>query len=359
MRVYNITLIPGDGVGPEVINSAVRCVETAGIKVNWDIQIAGEAAIKKYKTPLPDAVINSIKKNKVALKGPITTPVGGGFRSVNVALRKSLNLFANIRPAKIIPGVKTFYKNVDIIVIRENTEDLYSGIEFEKGKQDTKQLLQLIRKTKKENLTNDSSITLKVISQKATERIVKFAFDYATENKRKKITVVHKANIMKYTDGLFLEVARKIAKRYPKIEFEDKIVDNMAMQLVQKPEQYDVLLTPNLYGDILSDLCAGLVGGLGLAYSANIGEKYAIFEPVHGSAPKYADKNKVNPTATVLASVMMLRHLGEDEASNIIEKSVIKVLREGKHVTYDLKSKNPVGTKEMTKAIIKYIQKYK
>lgn len=359
MRVYNITLIPGDGVGPEVIDSAVRCIECAGVEVKWDTQIAGENAIKKYKTPLPDSIINSIKKNGVALKGPITTPVGKGFRSVNVALRKSLDLFANIRPAKMFPGVETLYKNVDIVVIRENTEDLYSGIEFEKGKYDTKKLLQLIRETKKENLRSDSSVSLKIISQKATEKIVKFAFNYATENKRKKVTVVHKANILKYTDGLFLEVARRIAKKYPDIKFEDKIVDNMAMQLVQKPEQYDVLVTPNLYGDILSDLCAGLVGGLGLAYSGNIGEKYAVFEPVHGSAPKYAGKNKVNPTAAILAGVMMLKHLGEDEASDLIEKSVIKVLREGKHVTYDLKSNNPVGTKEMTKTIIKYMQKCK
>lgn len=359
MVKHTITLISGDGVGPEVIDSAVRCVEAANVKVKWDEQILGEEAIKKYKTPLPKDVIESIKINKVALKGPITTPIGENFRSVNVMLRKSLDLFANIRPSKIIPGVKTLYKNVDLVVIRENTEDLYSGIEFQYGQKDTKKPLSLIKQTKKENLVKDSSITLKVISKKASERIIKFAFDYATKNKRKKVTVVHKANIMKYTDGLFLNTARRVAKNYPKIEFEDRLVDNMAMQLVQKPDKYDVLVTPNLYGDILSDLCAGLVGGLGLAYSANIGEKYAIFEPVHGSAPKYAGKNKVNPSAAILSAVMMLKHLGENRAANLIEKALYRVIKEGKYVTYDLARKKPIGTKQMTEAIIKCIQKFK
>jgi len=357
MAEHTITLIPGDGTGPEVIDSAVKCIDAVGVSVNWDIQIAGEAVMKKYKTPLPDHVLDSIKKNKVALKGPLTTPVGKGFRSVNVALRKTLDLYANVRPAKIYPGVKVLYKDVDLVVIRENTEDLYAGIEFQKGKKDTKQLMNFVQRTKKTNLSKDTAISLKTISSHASKRIIKFAFDYAVKHKRKKVTLIHKANILKFTDGLFLETGRKIAKKYPKIAFEDRIIDNMTMQLVQKPHLYDVLVCPNLYGDILSDLCAGITGSLGLAPSGNIGNKYAVFEPVHGSAPKYAGKNKVNPGATILAGVMMLHYIGEHKAADRIEKALIKVLKEGKYVTYDLAKKRPVGTKEMADAIIKRIER--
>jgi len=330
-----ITLIPGDGIGPEVIEAAVRCIDATGVNIEWEKVIAGG----KAKTPLPRNVIDSIKKNKIALKGPITTPIGKGFRSVNVALRKELDLFANVRPATIYPGVKTNFKNVDLVVIRENLEDLYIGIEYEKGK---------FPKLK------DAAVSLKVITEKNTRNIVNFAFDYAKKNKRSKITVVHKANILKATDGMFLRVATKISKKH-KIKFEDRIVDNMAMQLVQKPELYDILVCPNLYGDILSDLCSGLVGGLGVAPSGNIGKKYAVFEPVHGSAPKHAGKNKANPTATILAGVMMLRHLGKIKEADKLDKAVRAVIKEGKNVTYDINSKNPVGTKQMAYAIIKKI----
>ena len=334
-----LTLIPGDGIGPEVTDAAIRCIEATGVKIEWEKVITGEDAIKKFKTPLPDEVLNSIKRNKVALKGPITTPIGKGFRSVNVALRKELGLFANVRPAKIYKGVYTKFNDVDLVVIRENLEDLYIGIEYEKGK---------FAKVPK-----DAAVSLKVISEKNTRNIAKFAFDYAMKNKRKKVTVVHKANILKFTDGLFLNIAKKISQKYPKIEFEDRIVDNMAMQLVQKPELYDVLLCPNLYGDILSDLCSGLVGGLGVAPSANIGKNYAVFEPVHGSAPKYAGKNKANPTATILSGVLLLKHIGKVNEANKLENAVKQVIAEGKNVTYDFKPKKPVGTKEMADAIIK------
>jgi len=331
-------LIPGDGIGPEVTDAAVRCINAVA-KIEWERVIAGEQAIKKYGTPLPESVIDSIKKNKIALKGPITTPVGKGFRSVNVALRKELDLFANVRPAKIYPGVKTRFKDIDLVVVRENLEDLYIGIEYEKGKFP--------------NVGKDAAVSLKVISEKNSKQIVNFAFKYALGHKRKKVTAVHKANILKLTDGLFLEVARKVAKKYPKIEFEDKIVDNMCMQLVQKPEIYDILVCPNLYGDIISDLCSGLVGGLGVAPSANIGKKYAVFEPVHGSAPKYAGKNKANPTAMILSGILMLRYMGKGKEADKLEKALRQVLKEGKSVTYDLASKKPVGTKQMADAIIK------
>lgn len=332
-----ITLIPGDGIGPEVTDAAVRCIDATGVKIEWERVITGFDAIKKYKTPLPEQVINSIKKNKVALKGPITTPVGKGFRSVNVALRKKLDLFANLRPASIYPGVKTRYKDINLVVVRENLEDLYIGIEYAKGK---------FPKMK------DAAVSLKVITEKNTRNIAKFAFEYAKKNKRKKVTIVHKANILKETDGMFLKVCSNVAKKY-KIKFEDRIVDNMCMQLVQKPELYDVLLCPNLYGDIVSDLCSGLVGGLGVAPSGNIGNKYAVFEPVHGSAPKHAGKNKVNPTATILAGVMLLRHIGKTKEADRLDKAVRAVIKEGKNVTYDINPKNPVGTKQMAEAIIK------
>jgi len=338
---YNITLIPGDGVGPDVILSAVKCIEASGIKVRWEVATAGEFAKRKYGHELPKRTLDLIKKNKVALKGPITTPVGTGFRSVNVQLRQALELFANVRPIKQFPGVHSKYDNVDIVIIRENLEDLYSGIEFPKGKF--------------KGLPKDSAVSLKIISEKNTKRIAQFAFDYALKNKRNKITCVHKANILKETDGLFLRISKNVAKKFPSIKFEDRIVDNMAMQLVIKPAEYDILLCPNLYGDILSDLCAGLTGSLGLIPSANYGKQIAIFEPTHGSVPKYAGKNKVNPSGAILAGVLLLRHIGENKAANKIEKAVISVIKEAKNVTYDLAKKNPVGTKQMTEAIIEKI----
>jgi isocitrate dehydrogenase (NAD+) len=336
-----ITLIPGDGIGPEVCESAARCIDAASRKtIEWERFIAGEVSLKKYGNTLPAETLKSIRKNKIALKGPITTPVGEGFRSVNVGLRKELELFANIRPARIFKGVKTRFDNVDLVVIRENLEDLYSGIEFEKGKF--------------KNVGKDAAVSLKVISVKNSKNIIDFAFQYAVKNKRKKVTLVHKANILKLTDGLFLEIGRRIAKKYPQIEFEDRIVDNMCMQLVQKPELYDVLVCPNLYGDIISDLCSGLVGGLGVAPSANIGKKYAVFEAVHGSAPKYAGQNKANPTAMILAGVLMLRHIGMTKEADKLERAVAEVIAEGKYVTYDLAKDEgkAVGTKEMADAVI-------
>lgn len=335
--MYKITLIPGDGTGPEITEATKRVIEATHVPIEWDYQEAGLDVFEREGTPLPQRVIESIKKNKVALKGPITTPVGKGFRSVNVALRQSLDLYCCLRPSKTYKGVRTRYDNVDIVIVRENTEDLYIGIEFEKGSSDTEKIISLIKDLTGKIIRHDSGISIKPISVFATERIVKFAFEYAIKNNRKKVTAVHKANIMKYSDGLFLEVARGIAKNYSNIEFEDKIVDNMCMQLVQKPELYDVIVLPNLYGDILSDLAAGLIGGLGIAPGANLGEEYAVFEPVHGSAPKYKGLNKVNPLAMILSGVMMLRHLGEVEAADRLENAVSSVIEEGKYLTYDMK----------------------
>lgn len=353
---HDITLIPGDGIGPEISLAMRRSVEATGAEIEWDFQEAGGDMIEKYKTPLPDSVIDSIKKNKVAIKGPIVTPVGSGFRSVNVKLRQELDLFACVRPSKFYKGVRSDYENVDIVVIRENTEDLYAGIEFEKGTKEVKNIIAAIEKYSEARLKKDSALSIKPISESASRRIVEFAFTYAEKNNRKKVTAVHKANIMKYTDGLFLEVARDVAKRHPALEFEDRIVDNMCMQLVQKPQLYDVLVLPNLYGDIISDLCAGLVGGLGVTPGANIGEGIALFEPTHGSAPKYKGQNRVNPTAMILSAALMLKHIGEKEASEKLENAVRAVIEEGKNVTYDLKKDRndptAVGTKEMADAII-------
>ncbi|MCM8832918.1 MAG: isocitrate/isopropylmalate dehydrogenase family protein [Candidatus Omnitrophica bacterium] len=351
---YKITLIPGDGIGPEITEVAKRCIEATGLKIEWDIKMAGEECLEKFGTPIPDETIKSIEENKICLKGPITTPVGTGFRSVNVFLRQHFNLYVCLRPFKIYKGAKTKYENVDIVLIRENMEDLYSGIEFEKGKEDTKELINFIEKKRNIKLSENTGISIKPISVENSERIIRFGFEYAKKNKRKKVTVVHKANIMKYSDGLFLEVANRISKEYPEIEYEDKIVDNMSMQLVQKPEIYDVLVCPNLYGDILSDLCAGIIGGLGLSPGANIGEDIAIFEPTHGSAPKYKGQNKVNPSAMILAGILMLDYLGEVEAAEKLENALAQVVEEGKYVTYDFKSQGEecVGTFEMGKAII-------
>ena len=353
--MYTITLIPGDGIGPEVIDAARRCIEATGVSIEWEVKEAGAGAIEKYGTPLPDEVLDSIRKNKIALKGPITTPIGSGFRSVNVALRRGLDLYACVRPCKLYPGVRSKYEQVDLVVVRENTEDLYAGIEFKEGAADTGELIEFIRERTGASIGADAGISLKPISSFASERITRFAFEYAKKNKRGKITAVHKANIMKYSDGVFLEAARRVAREFPEVEFEERLVDNMCMQLVQKPQLYDVIVTPNLYGDIISDLCAGLVGGLGVAPGANVGE-VAIFEPTHGSAPKYAGLNKANPTAAILSGVMMLRYLGEEEAAQKLEGAVAKVIAEGKRVTYDLKEDpsdpSAVGTKEMAEAIM-------
>jgi len=358
---YNITLIPGDGTGPEIVEAARRCIEATGVKIKWDVVDAGIDVMDKYGTPLPPAVLDSIRKNKVALKGPITTPIGTGFRSVNVAIRKELDLYACLRPCKSYKGVRSRYEDIDLVVVRENTEDLYAGIEFEVGKPETKNVIAAIEKGSNKKILPDSGISIKPISKTGTERIVKFAFDYAVKHNRKKVTAITKANIMKFTDGLFFAVAKEVAKRYAgKIEYEERLVDNMCMQLVQKPELYDVLVLPNLYGDIMSDLCAGLVGGLGVAPGANIGVDMAVFEAVHGSAPKYKGQNKVNPTAVILSGALMLDHLGEKEAAKRLEKAAANVIAEGKYVTYDLKPNrddpSAVGTTQMADAIIKKLK---
>lgn len=335
--MYTITLIPGDGVGPEISEATRRVIDAAGVSIKWEVHNAGEEIYQKEGTPLPQSVIDSIKKNRTAIKGPVTTPVGKGFRSVNVTLRQTLDLFCCLRPCKSFKGAKTRYDNIDLIIVRENMEDLYAGIEFQKSSHDTSRLIDFVKESTGKTILPDSGISIKPISAYASERIVRFAFEYARKNGRRKVTAVHKANIMKFTDGLFLEVARDVASRYTDIEFEDRIVDNMCMQLVQKPELYDVIVLPNLYGDIVSDLAAGLIGGLGLAPGANIGDDMAVFEPTHGSAPKYRGLNKVNPIAMILSGVMMLTHLGEKEAAKRLERAVASVIEEGKDVTYDMK----------------------
>jgi len=357
----DVTLITGDGIGPEIAEAARRCIDATGAGINWELAQAGVDVMEQLGTPLPEATVESIKKNGVALKAPVTTPVGKGYRSINVHLRQTLDLYACLRPSKSYKGVRSRYSDIDLVVVRENTEDLYAGIEFQKGKDETAQIIDWINKHSSRKITKDTGISIKPISVKATERIVTFAFDYARKMGRKKVTSVHKANIMKFSDGLWLEVSRQVAKQYPDIEFEDRIVDNMCMQLIQKPELYDVIVLPNLYGDIISDLCAGLVGGLGVAPGANIGEKVAIFEATHGSAPKYKGQNKVNPTALILSGVMMLRHISKTTEADMLEAAVAAVIAEGKNVTYDMKAdredQTAVGTSEMADAIIKRIQK--
>lgn len=358
---YKITLIPGDGIGPEVTLAAKKCLEATGIRFEWEESLAGSTAIEKFGTPLPETVLRSVRRNKVAIKGPIITPVGKGFRSVNVALRQELNLFACLRPAKSIPGVKSPYSDIDLVIVRENTEDLYAGIEFERGKAETMKLILTLMKLQPKKISRDAAISIKPISPAASKRVVKFAFEYALSNNRRKVTAVHKANIMKFTDGLFLEVARRVAQEYEgRVAFDDCIVDNLAMQLVKNPQKFDVLVLPNLYGDIISDLCAGLIGGLGVAAGANIGKNIALFEPVHGAAPKYAGLNKVNPTAMILSGVLMLKYLGEEKAAERLEAAVIAVIKEGKYVTYDLKESrddaSAVGTQEMAEAICKRLR---
>jgi isocitrate dehydrogenase (NAD+) len=327
---YAVTLIPGDGIGPELADATRGVLEATGIGFDWDVQQAGEATIATEGTPLPDRVIESIRRTGIAIKGPITTPVGSGFRSVNVGLRQALELYANVRPAQTMKGVESRYEDVDIVIVRENTEDLYAGIEHRVGP--------------------DAAESIKIITRAASQRIARYAFEYAIRNGRRKVTAVHKANIMKLSDGLFLESCQQVAAEYEgRVEFEDRIVDNMCMQLVQKPDLYDVLVLPNLYGDIVSDLAAGLVGGLGVAPGANIGEKAAVFEPVHGSAPKYAGQNKANPTALILSGALMLRHLGETDAADRVERAVRDTIAEGSTVTYDLGG--TAGTSEFGEAV--------
>jgi isocitrate dehydrogenase (NAD+) len=353
---HSVTLIPGDGTGPELTEATRRVLEATGVDLDWSIQQAGTDVMAENEgNPLPDHVLDAIKETGVALKGPITTPVGGGFRSVNVALRKSLDLFAQVRPCKSYRGVRSRYEDVDLIVVRENTEDLYAGIEFEQGSDYARELIEWIG-AHGGRVRPDSGISIKPISIEGTRRIVQFAFDYARKNGRRKVTAVHKANIMKFSDGLYLRVAREVADENSDVEFDDRIVDNLSMQLVQRPEEYDVLVLPNLYGDIVSDLCAGLIGGLGLAPGANFGTHAAVFEPTHGSAPKYAGQNKVNPMAMMLSGVLMLRHLAEPEAADRLESAIADVIAEGRSVTYDMKptrdDPSAVGTSDVADAII-------
>jgi len=356
---HSVTFIPGDGIGPEVAEATRRVLEATGVKFQWDTVIIGSQAQDKFGTPLPDQALQSIRKNKVALKGPVTTPIGTGFRSVNVALRQTLDLYACLRPYKVYPGIKTPFKGVDIVVVRENTEDLYAGIEFARGDSETKQLLEFVLDATGKEIRKDSAVSLKVISQTASRRIVKFAFDYARQNGRKKVTAVHKANILKFSDGLFLDTAREVAKEYNDIEFGDMLVDATCMELVRKPHIFDVLVLPNLYGDIISDLCAGLVGSMGVAPGANIGDEVAIFEPTHGSAPKYAGQNKANPMATMLSGVMMLRYLREKDSADKLESAIAEVIAESEDVTYDLKldPATAVGTSQVADAVIEKLKR--
>jgi isocitrate dehydrogenase (NAD+) len=355
---HRVTFIPGDGIGPEVADATRQVLEATGVGFQWDTVIIGSQAQDKFGTPLPDHALQSIRKNKVAIKGPVTTPIGTGFRSVNVALRQTLDLYACLRPYKVYPGINTPFKDVDIVVVRENTEDLYAGIEFARDGSGIRQLLELVLEATGKEIKKDSAVSLKVISETASRRIVKFAFEYARQNGRKKVTAVHKANILKFSDGLFLDTAREIAGEYNDVEFGDMLVDATCMELVRKPHIFDVLVLPNLYGDIISDLCAGLVGSMGIAPGANIGDEAAIFEPTHGSAPKYAGQNKANPVATMLSGVMMLHYLGEKDSADKLESAIVEVLAEGKNVTYDLKldPATAVGTCQVADAVIEKLQ---
>ena len=364
---HEVTLVTGDGVGPELADAARRCVDATGVDINWDSQEAGIDVMERTGTPLPEAVLQSIRRTRCALKAPITTPVGKGFRSINVHLRQELGLFACVRPCKYYPGVRSFFSEVpvDLVIVRENTEDLYAGVEFEQGQAATGELIDYINRIstdkKIKSGRDETGVSIKPMSISGTERIVRYALEYARANGRKKVTTVHKANIMKYSDGLYLKHSRKVAEEFSDIEFEDRIVDNMCMQLVQKPELYDVIVLPNLYGDILSDLAAGLVGGLGVAPGMNIGPEGAVFEATHGSAPKYKGQNKVNPTALILSGMLMLRHLEEREAADRLEAAVASVIAEGKDVTYDMKphrdDPTAVGTREMADAICGKLEK--
>jgi isocitrate dehydrogenase (NAD+) len=353
---YTVTFIRGDGTGPELAEATARVLEATGVGFEWDWQDAGTDVYEQEGTPMPDRVLESIRSNKLAMKAPITTPVGSGFRSVNVALRKDLDLYACLRPCKAYEGVRTRFPETDIVIVRENHEDLYAGIEFEEGSEDAGKLREVIKELSGKEIRADAGISIKPISIFGTTRIVRAAFEYARENGRRKVTAAHKANIMKFSDGLFLRTAQEVAKGYSDIEFEDRIIDNLCNQLVSRPEEYDVVVLPNLYGDIVSDLGAGMIGGLGMAPGGNIGDEYAVFEATHGSAPKYKGMNKVNPMALMLSGVMMLRHLREHDAANLMESAIAAVIAEGKSVTYDMKptrdDPTAVGTSDVADAII-------
>jgi isocitrate dehydrogenase (NAD+) len=358
---HRVVLIPGDGTGPELTEATRRVLEATGAELEWDVREAGADVMERHGgNPLPPDVLDAIRETGVALKGPITTPVGGGFRSVNVALRKELDMYAQVRPCKSYAGVRSRFDDVDLIIVRENTEDLYAGIEYEQGTPEAGELIEWIEAHGGTLRHNDAGISIKPISVTGTRRIFEFAFDYARSNGRRKVTAVHKANIMKFTDGLWLHVAREVAAENPDVEFDDRIVDNMCMQLVQRPEEYDVLVLPNLYGDVLSDLAAGMIGGLGVAPGGNYGETVAVFEPTHGSAPKYAGLNKVNPIAQMLSGVLMLRHLDERDAADRLEGAIAAVIAEGKSVTYDMKPNRDdptaVGTSEVADAVIEKLE---
>ena len=353
---HAVTFISGDGTGPEIAEATSRVLETTGVEFEWDWQSAGADVYEEEGDPLPDRVLESIKERGLAIKGPLTTPVGSGFRSINVALRKELDLYACLRPCKAYEGVRTRFPETDIVVVRENHEDLYAGVEYEKGDENTDKLRQFIADTEGTKLREDIGVTIKAISVTGTQRIVREAFNYAKAYGRSKVTAVHKANIMKHSDGLYLEVARKVAEDYDDIEFEDRIIDNLCNQLVSRPEEYDVIVLPNLYGDIVSDLGAGMIGGLGMAPGGNIGDEYAVFEATHGSAPKYKGMNKVNPMALMLSGVMLLRHINEMDAADKLENAIAEVIRKGEKVTYDMKPSRDdptaVGTSQVADAVI-------
>jgi isocitrate dehydrogenase (NAD+) len=353
---YTVTFIRGDGTGPELAEATARVLEATGVEFEWDWQDAGTDVYEAEGTPMPDRVLESIRRNKIAIKAPITTPVGSGFRSVNVALRKDLDLYCCLRPCKAYKGVRTRFPDTDIVIVRENHEDLYAGIEFEQGSDEARRLRETIKELAGKEIREDAGISIKPISIFGTQRIVRSAFEYARTNGRRKVTAAHKANIMKFSDGLFLRTAEQVAQEYSDVDFEDRIIDNLCNQLVTRPEEYDVIVLPNLYGDIVSDLGAGMIGGLGMAPGGNIGDDYAVFEATHGSAPKYKGMNKVNPMALMLSGVMMLRHLGEQEAAGRLESAIAAVIEEGKSVTYDMKptrdDPTAVGTSEVADAII-------
>lgn len=356
MANFQISLLPGDGIGPEVSEATRRVLDATGVGIDWEVCAAGLDAFEATGELLPEATLESIRRNGVGLKGPITTPIGSGFRSVNVALRQELNLYANVRPGKTIKGVQANFEDIDLVVVRENTEDTYAGVEFDTGTVDAAEVIASINAHSEKKVPADAAISIKIITEAASRNIVEYAFEYARANGRKKVTAVHKANIMKFSDGLFLRVAQEVAKNYPDIEFNDRIVDNMCMQLVQKPELYDVLVMPNLYGDIVSDVVAGMIGGLGVAPGGNIGKNAAVFEPIHGSAPTHAGKNVANPVAMLLSGAMMLRHLNEQDAAERVEKAVAAVILKGEKVTYDLRAdrdqSKAAGTTDMADAII-------
>ena len=357
---HRVTLIPGDGAGPELMDAARRAVEATGVDIDWDVQEAGQGVVDREGTALPLRVLESIRSNRVALKGPLTTAIRGDQRSANVALRVELDLYACLRPCRLYPGVQSRYDNVDIVVVRENTENSYTGIEFEHDEPTTAEIISFIERSTGQHIREDAGLSIKSVSEGASERIVRFAFEYARANGRRRVTAGHKANIMKFSDGLFLETARRVASEYADVSFDDRIIDNLTMQLVQRPEDYDVLVLPNLYGDILSDLCAGLVGGLGVAPGANLGDGCAVFEATHGSALKYRGTNRANPMALMLCGAMMLRHLGEVDPGDRLEAAVAAVIAEGRTVTYDLKAArddpDAAGTSQVADAVVERLR---